>query len=183
MQSSIRLNNTERGASTSTPTHSSSLETPTTQAAVSSEAQTPAMSTTSSSNTLTAGGTATTDSSNAAGTVTNIQTKNLSHAEHRPSPVKFTSQRPKQFPVKPKPERLPPMAQTPDSNQCLNEHSSFAPSQKDDEISENSGSQRPMLSLETLKDFTDFGKEEVMIVLTEAVGDYPNHTLALLTNY
>ena len=72
-----------------------------------------------------------------------IQKDIQSLAQYRPSPVKFTNQRPEQFPVKPKPERIPP--------------THLHDAEKTD-VSEN---QKHVLSLETLKDFTDFAKEEV----------------------
>ena len=55
-------------------------------------------------------------------------------AHIRPSPVKFTSQRPDQFPVKPEPERIP---------------QAVADAMK-----------HKMLSLERLKDLPDFVKED-----------------------
>ena len=53
----------------------------------------------------------------------------------RPSPVKFTSQRPDQFPIKPEPERINPQA--------------VADAMK-----------HKMLSLENIKDLPDFGGKE-----------------------
>ena len=105
----------------------------------------------------------------------------MSHAQYRPSPVKFTNQRPEQFPVKPKPERLPLAAHSHDSNHTKTADSSVPALQKHDEISENPDSQRSMLSLETLKDFTDFGKEEVMLRLADANLKY-NRDLCVVTN-
>ena len=55
-------------------------------------------------------------------------------ANVRPSPVKFTSQRPDQFPIKPEPERIP---------------QAVADAMK-----------HKMLSLEKLKDLPDFVKED-----------------------
>ena len=97
-----------------------------------------------------------------------IQPKDvLSLAQYRPSPVKFTNQRPDQFPVKPKPERVPPISQTYDSKACCTVvDSTEGCNQKDESTSKNNTEiPRPMLSLETLKDFTDFGREEVKIFL------------------
>ena len=56
--------------------------------------------------------------------------------QRRPSPIKFTSQRPKQFPIQPKPERVP---------------AAVADAVK-----------HKMLSLDNLRDsLPDFGREEV----------------------
>jgi len=88
----------------------------------------------------------------------NMQQKDItSLAQYRPSPVKFTNQRPEQFPVKPKPERIPPVSKTYEDKNCSVTTSVDTENQK----SQTSESHRPMLSLETLKDFTDFGREEV----------------------
>jgi hypothetical protein len=60
--------------------------------------------------------------------------------QRRPSPIKFTSQRPKQFPIQPKPERAPVSA----VSDAVVKHK--------------------MLSLDNLRDsLPDFGKEEVRL--------------------
>ena len=93
-----------------------------------------------------------------------VQQKEISSlAQYRPSPVKFTNQRPEQFPVKPKPERMPLVPKTDDSRNSIVTSSANT----DNKICDEPETQRPMLSLETLKDFTDFGKEEVKISLSE----------------
>ena len=69
-----------------------------------------------------------------------VASGNPAFASDRPSPVKFTSQRPEQFPIKPTPERLTVNVLNDDKNVVKHK----------------------MLSLETLKDaLPDFGKEEV----------------------
>ena len=77
--------------------------------------------------------------------------------------VKFTNQRPEQFPVKPKPERMPLVPKTDDARIGVVTSSANT----NDKICDEPETQRPMLSLETLKDFTDFGKEEVKISFSE----------------
>ena len=85
----------------------------------------------------------------------------LAPVQYRPSPVKFTSQRPEQFPVKPKPERVPPGAHSHHSNQSkIDNHSVGTPPKNG--APGSTETQPSILSLETLRDFTDFGKEEVM---------------------
>ena len=95
----------------------------------------------------------------------NIQQKDISSlAQYRPSPVKFTNQRPEQFPVKPKPERLPLASKLLDANESNLTVQSKQDGIKSENMSKLSETQMPILSLETLKDFTDFGKEEVNIL-------------------
>ena len=96
--------------------------------------------------------------------LSNMQQNDItSLAQYRPSPVKFTNQRPEQFPVKPKPERIPPVSKTYETKNC-----NLATSvETENPKSQTSESQRPMLSLETMKDFTDFGKEEVKLFSTQ----------------
>ena len=97
--------------------------------------------------------------SNAEHLANNQQRDITSLAQYRPSPVKFTNQRPEQFPVKPKPERIPPVSKTYEDKDGNVATSGDTENQK----SQISESQRHMLSLETLKDFTDFGREEVKL--------------------
>ena len=91
----------------------------------------------------------------------------LGPAQYRPSPVKFTSERPEQFPVKPKAERLPPR----ESNQSKFDSSHSVGTPTKDEDPGSTETQRSMLSLETLRGFTDFGKEEVIFSILAAWND------------
>ena len=85
--------------------------------------------------------------------------KDISLAGHyRPSPVKFTNEQPVQFPLKPKPERVPVGTKSFDTREQFPGNT-----EKDVILSENSEPVRPILSMETLQNFTDFGKEEVKI--------------------
>ena len=88
----------------------------------------------------------------------------LAPLQYRPSPVKFTSERPEQFPVKPKAERVPPGAHSRESNQSKIDSSHSVGTLPKDEDSGSTETQRSMLSLETLRGFTDFGKEEVILI-------------------
>ena len=91
----------------------------------------------------------------------------LGPAQYRPSPVKFTSERPEQFPVKPKAERLPPR----ESNQSKFDSSHSVGTPTIDEDPGSTETQRSMLSLETLRGFTDFGKEEVIFSILAVWND------------
>ena len=83
--------------------------------------------------------------------------KDISLAGHyRPSPVKFTNEQPLQFPLKPKPERVPAGTKTFETREPFPGHT-----EKGENLSESSEPVRPILSIETLQNFTDFGKEEV----------------------
>lgn len=84
-----------------------------------------------------------------------IQKEIQSPAQYRPSPVKFTNQRPEQFPVKPKPERIHTSSQAQGTKQSTNIDKA------QNEQSEMTDNQKQVLSFENLKDFTDFEKEEV----------------------
>ena len=85
--------------------------------------------------------------------------KDISLAGHyRPSPVKFTNEQPLQFPLKPKPERVPAGTKSFETRDPFPGHS-----EKGEILSESSEPVRPILSMETLQNFTDFGKEEVKI--------------------
>ena len=81
--------------------------------------------------------------------------------QYRPSPVKFTNQRPEQFPVKPKPERVPLSNQLQDTKQSSN--TSTDVKKEVYEKQDNLENHKHVLSLETLKDLSDFGKEEVSV--------------------
>jgi len=82
--------------------------------------------------------------------------------KHRPSPVKFTSQRPEQFPIKPTPERRPTTTTT--TADVGGESAAAA-------TGSNSVVKHKMLSLETLKDaLPDFGKEEDDDEVTKLTG-------------
>ena len=92
----------------------------------------------------------------------NLMQKDVSClGQYRPSPVKFTNQRPEQFPVKPKPERVPLSSQLQDTKQSST--TSTDVKRELDEKQDNPENHKHVLSLETLKDFTDFGKEEVSV--------------------
>ena len=83
--------------------------------------------------------------------------KDVSLAGHyRPSPVKFTNEQPVQFPLKPKPERVPVGTKSFDNREQFPGNT-----EKGETLSESSEPVRPILSMETLQNFTDFGKEEV----------------------
>ena len=85
--------------------------------------------------------------------------KDISLAGHyRPSPVKFTNEQPVQFPLKPKPERVPVGTKSFDNREQFPGNT-----EKGETLSESSEPVRPILSMETLQNFTDFGKEEVKI--------------------
>ena len=84
-----------------------------------------------------------------------IQKEIQSPAQYRPSPVKFTNQRPEQFQVKPKPERIHTSSQAQGTKQSINIDKA------QNELSEMTDNQKQVLSFENLKDFTDFEKEEV----------------------
>ena len=86
--------------------------------------------------------------------------KDISLAGHyRPSPVKFTNEQPLQFPLKPKPERVPAGTKSFETREPF----PGAITEKGEILSESSEPVRPILSMETLQNFTDFGKEEVKI--------------------
>ena len=85
--------------------------------------------------------------------------KDVSLAGHyRPSPVKFTNEQPVQFPLKPKPERVPVGTKSFDNREQFPGNT-----EKGETLSESSEPVRPILSMETLQNFTDFAKEEVKV--------------------